>query len=280
MNNNQLTRASLHSRSARRKLKSPFYKKWWFWTIIAIVIILGIGIVPTRDEETFLDISNPSTTLKSKGADINFTTNKGNEYKVVRIGSNKKAYKGIAKDGKETITAYYSGKYRLTVYNNGEKLSKTFKVKPKKTSVSDLIADIQKKSDNTTSNSDANNDETYQSNNDNQPSEPAPKQPDVPVEYKSALDSAKTYSNMMHMSKLGIYGQLTSEYGDKFTPEAAQYAVDNLQANYQQNALESAKTYQTEMSMSPEAIRDQLTSEYGDQFTQEEANYAVEHLNE
>ena len=44
----------------------------------------------------------------------------------------------------------------------------------------------------------------------------------VPTEYKSALKSAEVYSDMMHMSKQGIYDQLTSEYGDKFIAEAAQ----------------------------------------------------------
>ena len=44
----------------------------------------------------------------------------------------------------------------------------------------------------------------------------------IPTEYKSALNSAKTYSDMMHMSKSGIYDQLISEYGDKFTKEDAQ----------------------------------------------------------
>ena len=50
----------------------------------------------------------------------------------------------------------------------------------------------------------------------------------IPKEYRNALRSAKTYSDMMHMSKQGIYDQLTSEYGEKFTPEEAQYAIDNL----------------------------------------------------
>ncbi|MBP1951738.1 hypothetical protein J2Z27_000773 [Jeotgalicoccus aerolatus] len=29
------------------------------------------------------------------------------------------------------------------------------------------------------------------------------------------------------MSKAGIYDQLVSEYGEQFTPEEAQYAIDN-----------------------------------------------------
>lgn len=52
---------------------------------------------------------------------------------------------------------------------------------------------------------------------------------EVPTEFKSALRSAKTYSDMMHMSKAGLYDQLISEYGDQFTKEEAQYAIDNLE---------------------------------------------------
>ncbi|HEY8389467.1 MAG TPA: Ltp family lipoprotein, partial [Clostridia bacterium] len=32
----------------------------------------------------------------------------------------------------------------------------------------------------------------------------------------------------MNMSNQAIYEQLTSEHGEKFTPEEAQYAIDNL----------------------------------------------------
>ena len=102
---------------------------------------------------------------------------------------------------------------------------------------------------------------------------------DVPAEYTSALTSAETYSDMMHMSKQGIFDQLTSEYGGQFTEDAAQYAVDNIDADWNNNALESAKTYQNEMAMSPAAIHDQLTSEYGGQFTTAQADYAIENLN-
>lgn len=101
---------------------------------------------------------------------------------------------------------------------------------------------------------------------------------DVPREYKAALKSAETYSDMMHMSKKGIYEQLISEYGDDFPEDAAQYAVDNLEADYKENALKSAETYAEMMDMSDNAIYDQLISEYGDQFTEEEAQYAIDNL--
>lgn len=105
-----------------------------------------------------------------------------------------------------------------------------------------------------------------------------PEEPKVSKEYENALKKAESYSENMHMSKQGIYDQLISEHGENFPAEAAQYAVDNLQADYKKNALEKAKSYQDGMSMSKESIREQLTSEYGEKFTQEEAEYAVENL--
>ena len=110
------------------------------------------------------------------------------------------------------------------------------------------------------------------------PAEEKKEEPKVPAEYKAALKSAESYSEIMHMSKQGIYDQLISDAGDKFPPEAAQYAIDNLKADYKKNALESAKNYRDTMNMSNEEIRDQLSSEYGENFTQEEADYAVENL--
>lgn len=109
---------------------------------------------------------------------------------------------------------------------------------------------------------------------------PAPAEPSVPVEYKSALNKGTSYATRMHMSKQGVYDQLVSEYGEQFSAEAAQYAIDNVKADWNANALAKAKSYQDQMSMSPAAIHDQLTSEYGEKFTAAEADYAIEHLND
>ncbi|MFL2081066.1 Ltp family lipoprotein [Latilactobacillus sakei] len=102
----------------------------------------------------------------------------------------------------------------------------------------------------------------------------------VPTEYKSALTTAKEYSDQQHMSKAGLYEQLTSDAGEKFSAEAGQYAIDNLKADYNANALATAKDYQEQQNMSPESIREQLTSDAGEKFTPDEANYAIQHLND
>lgn len=100
----------------------------------------------------------------------------------------------------------------------------------------------------------------------------------VPTEYKSALNKAYDYAEVMHMSKKGIYNQLTSEYGEQFTEEAAQYAMDNIDVDWKANALAKAKDYSETMHMSKKGIYDQLVSEYGEQFTEDEAQYAVDNL--
>lgn len=102
--------------------------------------------------------------------------------------------------------------------------------------------------------------------------------PDVPKEYQSALKKADSYSSNMYMSKAGIYKQLVSEYGEDFSEEAAQYAIDNVEADWKENALQKAISYQDSMAMSPNAIYDQLISEYGESFTAEEAQYAIDNL--
>ncbi len=100
----------------------------------------------------------------------------------------------------------------------------------------------------------------------------------MPTEYKSALEKAESYSSLMHMSKAAIYDQLISEYGEKFSEEAATYAMENLEADWNANALAQAETYNETMHLSKAGIYDQLVSEYGGKFTAEEAQYAADNV--
>ena len=111
-----------------------------------------------------------------------------------------------------------------------------------------------------------------------EPSSEATKTDNIPAEYKSALNKAITYSDAMHMSKAAIYDQLTSEYGEKFSAEAAQYAIDNVEVDWKVNALKKAEEYSDTMYMSKAGIYDQLISEYGEKFTEEEAQYAIDNV--
>lgn len=98
----------------------------------------------------------------------------------------------------------------------------------------------------------------------------------VPVEYQNALDKAQSYSDNMHMSKQGLYEQLTSEV-EGFSKKSASYAIKHVQANWNKNALEKAKSYQKNEKMSRNAIYDQLTSSV-EGFTPSQARYAINHL--
>ncbi|WP_055679894.1 Ltp family lipoprotein [Secundilactobacillus kimchicus] len=101
----------------------------------------------------------------------------------------------------------------------------------------------------------------------------------LPAEYQSALNKAQTYSDTMHLSKKGLYRQLTSSSGEAFEKKPALYAVNHVKANWNENALAKAKDYQDQQSLSPARIKTQLTSSVGKQFTESQANYAVQHLN-
>ena len=101
----------------------------------------------------------------------------------------------------------------------------------------------------------------------------------VPKEYRNALHKAENYSKMMHMSKQRIYDQLTSEYKKKFDEEAAQYTIDNLNADYNENALKCGENYKKTMHMSKARIYDQLTSENGEKLLiAEQAQYAIDNI--
>lgn len=89
-----------------------------------------------------------------------------------------------------------------------------------------------------------------------------------------ALRSAENYLEFMAFSKQGLYDQLIFE---QHSPEAAQYAVDTIDADWNQQALKSARFYRESMAMSHGAIYDQLTSE-AEGYTASEAQFAIDNL--
>lgn len=101
----------------------------------------------------------------------------------------------------------------------------------------------------------------------------------IPKEFKNALNKAEIYAKRMNLSKKSVYKQLTSDYGEKFSVEAAQYAIDNLQnVDWKKNALNKAESYSSTLYLSKKGIYKQLTSEHAEKFTAEEAQYAIDNL--
>ena len=109
---------------------------------------------------------------------------------------------------------------------------------------------------------------------------PKPTEDHTPKEYRNALAKAQLYVDMMHMSKARLHDQLTSPYGEGFSEEAAQYALEHVKADWKKNALITARNYRDNLHMSAAAIQNQLTSPYGEKFTAEEAQYAMDHLDD
>ena len=108
--------------------------------------------------------------------------------------------------------------------------------------------------------------------------QPAEESNDLPREYEQALKKAESYLNFTAFSYNGLYDQLTSEYGSGFTPEAAQYAVDNVEVDWNEQAVKKAESYLEFSAFSEQGLYDQLTSEYGSGFTHEQAQYAIDRV--
>lgn len=100
----------------------------------------------------------------------------------------------------------------------------------------------------------------------------------IPREHRNALRAAENYLLLMPFSKVGLFEQLTSSYGDDYPEEAAQYAVDNVETDWNANALKAAENYLDLMPMSDSELYDQLVSEYGDKYNPEQAQYAIDNL--
>lgn len=97
----------------------------------------------------------------------------------------------------------------------------------------------------------------------------------VPREHQQALKKAESYLKYSAFSEQGLYKQLTSEYGSGFPADAAQYAIDNLNADWNAQAVKKAESYLKHSAFSEQRLYDQLVSEYGSGFTPEQARHAV-----
>lgn len=99
---------------------------------------------------------------------------------------------------------------------------------------------------------------------------------DVSQEYKNALKSAQNYLDMSGFSKKSLEKQLEFE---GFSEDSANYALDSVNVDWNEQALRSARVYYENMSMSKEEIFTQLSSDDGEGYTREQARYAVDNLN-
>lgn len=97
---------------------------------------------------------------------------------------------------------------------------------------------------------------------------------------KNAYKAGLNYLDTVPFSKQGLIDQLSSEYGDGYEKEDAEFAVNAIEENgevdWVEQAKKAAENYLDTMSFSKDGLIEQLESEYGDQYTHDQAVEAVE----
>jgi hypothetical protein len=112
------------------------------------------------------------------------------------------------------------------------------------------------------------------------PASSAPAGPSMTTSQQQAVDAAEGYlSEGQGFSEEGLLSQLTSSAGNGFSKSDAEFAINYLHPNWDQQAVDAAKGYLSEgQGFSEQGLLSQLTSSAGSGFTQAQAEYAVNYL--
>ena len=107
----------------------------------------------------------------------------------------------------------------------------------------------------------------------------APSSPSMTTAQQQAVEAAQNYLALgQGFSYEGLLQQLTSSSGSGFTQAQAEYAINYLNPNWDQQAVEAAKGYLKLGGFSRDSLIQQLTSSAGSGFTQAQAEYAVNNV--
>lgn len=101
-------------------------------------------------------------------------------------------------------------------------------------------------------------------------------QEEITVSQANALESAESYLDFAAFSKAGLIDQLSSKAGEGFPKKDAEWAVEQLDVDWNKEAVEAAESYLDFSSFSRSGLIDQLSSPAGDQFTKAQATYAAD----
>lgn len=227
--------------SCGAKVKATVFRKWWFWTVLAVSLILAVLpiviIFTTSDKEPAIEsASEPSTVVETSVQTTPTFIEENAEDSVTEepIPSEYEFALRKAESCSRVMNMSKAGIYNELTAGHGETFS----------------------------------DEAVQYAMDN-----------LKADWKSnARACAFDYSETFHMSKRRVYNQLKAEgeYGEGFTQEEAQYAVDRASIDWGKNAMFKALRYQKEWGLSNEQIYAMLIS--SEEFTEEEAKLAVDIL--
>lgn len=264
------------------KIKKPFYKKWWFWILIVIAVVVMEGVIGCVIEK---EENNPNTGV------LDMTVESSEKPEVSSKLEESSKSEGIGAPKTVERTDEISEPEASSETEESWEIRIKVKVADFSTMDKDSIKEWAKKNNVTCKISEEYSDSVKKGKmiSQSEKTDSTVYEGDTveiifskgkkpPKEYSNALKKAETYSDLMHMSKQAIFDQLTSEYGEQFPEDAAQYAIDNLDVDWKDNALKNAESYSDTMHMSKQRIYDQLISEYGEQFTEKEAQYAIDHI--
>ena len=100
------------------------------------------------------------------------------------------------------------------------------------------------------------------------------------VAQQQAVDAASGYlSEGQGFSDQGLLQQLTSSAGNGFSESDAEFAINDLNPNWDAQAVDSAGDYLSEgEGFSEQGLLQQLTSSAGAGFTEAQAEYAITSL--
>jgi Host cell surface-exposed lipoprotein len=112
------------------------------------------------------------------------------------------------------------------------------------------------------------------------PASSAPASPSMTTAQQQAVEAAEDYlSEGQGFSEQGLLQQLTSSAGNGFSNSDAEFAINYLNPNWDQQAVDAAKGYLSEgQGFSEQGLLQQLTSSAGSGFTQAQAEYAINYL--
>lgn len=236
-----VSKKELKERMIMNKVKKPFYKKVWFWVVIVIIIAAAGkgGGSKSSDKST----KEKTTAVKQEANEekAETTTSVGEDTKDSEEEQVSKEFQNAYKKAETYYSIMHMSK--ASIYDQlTSEYGENFADDAAKYAVDKLDATADwndaalKKAETYYSEMHMSKDSIY----DQLTSEYGEKFEDAAAKYAvdkldatadwndAALKKAKTYQEEMSMSKSAIYDQLTSEYGEKFTAEQAQYAIDNL----------------------------------------------------
>jgi hypothetical protein len=112
------------------------------------------------------------------------------------------------------------------------------------------------------------------------PTPSAPSGSDLTTEQQQAVQAARNYLSLgTGFSRAGLIQQLSSSAGSGFPRDAAIFAVDYLNIDWDEQAVESAKNYMSlGTGFSRAGLIQQLSSSAGSGFTHAQAVYAADQV--